>query len=120
MPNITNLAINTALIAAEYKIPDYSKYITTLEFNKLTAENFTARLKQANLAINGDIPDFIKKSDFHDQLKTLNKKVTSNKSKHFIVKNEIKKLRDKIDKLQTYDSSYFIKVTFSMMEHNFT
>ena len=28
---------------------------------KLTAENFTARLKQANLATEGDIADFIKK-----------------------------------------------------------
>ena len=33
------------------KITDYShdKYITTQEFNKLTAENFAARLSQANL-----------------------------------------------------------------------
>ena len=28
-----------------------NKYITTLEFNYLTAKNFTAILKQANLAI---------------------------------------------------------------------
>ena len=26
----------------ENKIPDYAKYITTQEFNKLTAENFAA------------------------------------------------------------------------------
>ena len=32
------------------KIPDRDKYITTLEFNKLTAESFTARLNQAKLA----------------------------------------------------------------------
>ena len=33
--NITNLANTNALIAVESKIPDQSKYITTLEFNKL-------------------------------------------------------------------------------------
>ena len=29
---------------------DHDKYITTQEFNKLTSENFTARLAQASLA----------------------------------------------------------------------
>ena len=33
----------------ENKISDNSKYITTKEFNKLTAEHFKARLKQADL-----------------------------------------------------------------------
>ena len=70
MPSITNLAILTAFNIVENKIPsvsnfikrtdyntrineiekkitdyNYNKYITTQEFNKLTAENFTARLK---------------------------------------------------------------------------
>ena len=41
-PSITNLAITiTALTAFENKIPHYSKYITTPEFNRLRAENFT-------------------------------------------------------------------------------
>ena len=61
VPNITNLDTNnTAVTAAENKIPDHSKYITTPEFKKVTAEHFTIRLKQANLATNGDIADFIK------------------------------------------------------------
>ena len=55
IPNITNLATNTALTAVENKIPDHSKYIITSEFNKLTAENFDARLAQANLASKSDI-----------------------------------------------------------------
>ena len=38
----------------------HDKYITTQEFNKLTVENFAARLKQANLASKNDIADFIK------------------------------------------------------------
>ena len=41
IPNITNLATTTvALTAVENKIPDHSKYITTAEFNKLTAKSF--------------------------------------------------------------------------------
>ena len=70
---------------------DHSKYITTPEFNKLTAENFSARLKQANLATKGNIADFVKKTNFDDKLKNLYKKVTSNKSKHVLVENELKK-----------------------------
>ena len=31
------------------KNPNHNKYITSPEFNKLTAEGFAARLKQANL-----------------------------------------------------------------------
>ena len=37
----------------------HSKCITTEEFNKLTADNFAARLAQAKLATNDDIADFI-------------------------------------------------------------
>ena len=76
IPNITNLATNTAPTAVKDKIPDRSKYITTTEFNKLTVENFTARLKQGNLATKGDIVYFAKKkkTDFDGKLKYLNKK----------------------------------------------
>ena len=87
IPNITNLAATTALTAVENKIPivsnlvkksDYNtkiceiennittdhhhdKYITTEEFNKLTAENFTAGLAQANLVKKNDIANIVKK-----------------------------------------------------------
>ena len=73
-------------------MPDHSKYITTPDFNKLTAESFTPQLKQANLATKGDIAGFVEKADFDDKLKVkLKKKVTSKKSKHSLVKNELKK-----------------------------
>ena len=74
IPSISGLATTSALIAVENKIPNVSnlvkktdydtkvneiekkitdhkhdKYITTPEFNKLTAENFAAKLAQANL-----------------------------------------------------------------------
>ena len=70
---------------------DPDKYITTSEFNKLTTENFAARLAQANL---------VTKTDFDTKLTSLNKKINSNKTKHLTVKNELKKLK-------TFDSSYF-------------
>ena len=108
IPNITNLASTTALTAVENKIPDHSKYITISEINKLTARNFTARLKQANLTTKVDIVDFVKETDFDDKPKNLDKKVTSSKSKHVPVENELKKIQDKIEKSQTYDSSLFI------------
>ena len=40
------------------------------------------RLAQANLTSNADIANFVKETDFYDKLKNLNKKVTSNKTKH--------------------------------------
>ena len=98
MPSINNLDITTALTAVENKIPNHSKYITTPKFNKLAAENFTARLKQANVATKADIADFLKKKDFVDKLKKVNKRVTSNKSKHLLVENELKELQDNCKK----------------------
>ena len=71
---------------------NYDKYITTPESNTLAADIFNARLVQANL---------ITKTDFDDKLSSLNRKITSSKSKHLIVENELKKLKK-------IDSSYFI------------
>ena len=45
-------------------------------------------------------------ADFDDKLKNLNKKVTSNKSKHLLVENELKKLQHLIQVLFN-DESYF-------------
>ena len=54
---------NTKISETEQKITDHDhdKYITTPEFNKLTAENFAARLTQANLASKNDISNFKKR-----------------------------------------------------------
>ena len=81
------------------KMTDHShdKYITTPEFNKLTAENFAARLAQANL---------ITKTDFDAKLLRLNRKITSNKAKHLLVENQLKKLK-------SFDLVYFLgKIRF--------
>ena len=40
---------------------DHDKYITTQEFNKLTSDNFNARIAQANLASKNDIANFVKR-----------------------------------------------------------
>ena len=52
---------------------DLDKNITTQEFKKLTADNFAARIKQANSAteadIDDDVDDLAAKADFEDKLK---------------------------------------------------
>ena len=69
----------------------HDKYITTPEFNKLTTENFAARLAQANL---------VTKTDFDNKLSSLNRKIISNKTKHLLVENALKKS-------EAFDSIYF-------------
>ena len=46
---VTKNVLNTKISEVANKIPNNSKYTTTQEFNKLTAENFAGRLKQADL-----------------------------------------------------------------------
>ena len=41
---VTTTVLNIKISEVENKIPDHAKYITVPEFNKLTAENYTARL----------------------------------------------------------------------------
>ena len=91
IPSVSNLVNKT----------DYNSKVTEIEnklnnhnqkFNKLTADVFNARIVQANL---------IRKTDFDVKLSSLNRKVTSNKTEHLLVLNELKKLK-------TFDSNYFI------------
>ena len=70
----------------------HEKCITTPEFNNLATDVFNAKLAQANLKA---------KTDFDAKLSSLNRKTTSNKWKHLLVENELKKLK-------TFYSSYFI------------
>ena len=78
----------------EKKFTDHNhdKYITKPEFNKATAENFAARLAQAN---------FITKTDFDGKLSSLDRKTTSNKTRHLLIEKKLKKLK-------TFDLGYFI------------
>ena len=71
---------NTKVTEIEKKITDrnHDKYIDTQEFNKSAADVFNARLAQANL---------ITKTDFDAKLSSLNKKITSNKTKRLLKMN---------------------------------
>ena len=44
---------------------DHDRYIATEKFNKLTSENFAARLVQGNFENKNDIADFVKKDIFY-------------------------------------------------------
>ena len=54
---------------------DHDKYITTEVFKKLTAKNFTARLAHANLVSINNIANFLKKTDFDNEPKNINKRI---------------------------------------------
>ena len=86
IPNITNLATTTALTAVENKLPDHSKHVATPEFNRLTAEDFDARLALANLASKNDNANFVKNTDFDDKLKKTDKKLLQIKQTMYLLK----------------------------------
>ena len=67
----------------------------------LTADNFTARLKQANLASRNDIANFVKKIDFDNKLLSFNKRINSYKTKHVLVENELNELSKKVEAIST-------------------
>ena len=147
IPNITNLATTTALTAVENKIPnvsnlvkktdyntkiseienkittdhDHDKYITTQEFNKLTSENFAARLAQANLASKNDIAALFKKTDFDDKLKNSNKNITSDKTKHVLDEgeNELNELSKKFKPISTKGLTKDLINKFSILQEYF-
>ena len=77
------------------------KYITTQEFNKLLANNFEARLVQEHLTTKADITDFVKEADFDNKLKSVNKKVTSEKIKHVLVENELDEPTENVELVST-------------------
>ena len=68
---------NTNIGGTEKKIldHDHSKYIATQEFNQLMADSFAARLAEAKLATVDDIVDLVKKTNFDNKIKNINKKL---------------------------------------------
>ena len=105
IPDISGLATKTALTTVENNIPsiiglvkktDYNtkitdienklnnhnhdKYVATSKFNTLAANVFNTRLAQANL---------ITKTEFDAKLSSFNKKITANKTKHFLNNNDL-------------------------------
>ena len=88
IPNVSNLVkkldYDTKVNEIEKKVADHThdKYITTTKFNKLTVENFAARLAQV---------DLVTKTVVDDIQTDLNRKIVSNKAKHIVIENELKK-----------------------------
>ena len=64
--------------------------------NPIAAENFAARLKQANIATKADFDDLVENTDFDNKLKDLNENLTSNKTKHVGAKQKLNDLTNKI------------------------
>ena len=87
------LPLWAATSEVENKISDNSKYITTQESNKLTTENFAARLNQV---------DLVKKTttDFDNKLTSFNKRIASNKTKYL-------EAQKKLNSLITKDHNFF-------------
>ena len=111
IPDSNSLATKTAFTTVENKIPsitglvrktnyktkiidiknklnnhNHDKYVATSEFNTLAANVFNAKLAQANL---------ITKTDFDAKLSNLNRKITANKTKHFLNDNDLSYYRGK-------------------------
>ena len=84
IPDISDLASKTELTAVENKIPDISGLA----------------IASALTAIENKIPDItslITKTDFDTKLKSINDRVTENKSKDILLDNELKKLKTRVD-----------------------
>ena len=96
IPSTSNLVITnvlkTKISEIENEIPNHDKYITTPEFNKLTAESFTAWLEQA---------DLVNTTDFDNKLTSFNRWITSDKTKHL-------EDQKKLDSLITKDYNVFL------------
>ena len=89
---VTTNVLNTKISKVQNKTPNHKKYIAIPEFNKLTAESFTAILKQAYL---------VTKTYFNKKLTSLNRKITSNETKYLEVQN-------KLNSLITNDYNFFL------------
>ena len=91
---VRKIDCNTKVIEIEKKLNNHNhdKYTDTQEFNKLAADVFNVRITQANL---------ITKTDFDAKMSSLNRKITQNKTDHWIFQNGL-------DQLKTFDSSYFM------------
>ena len=89
---VTTTVLNSKIGEVENKIPDHAKYITTPECDKLTAENFAAKLNHTNL---------VAKTYFDNKLARFNRRITSNKIKYL----EVQK---KLNSLITKDYNFFL------------
>ena len=97
---MTTTVLNTKISEVQNKLSDNSNYITTKEFNKLTAEKFSIRLKQA---------DLVSETDFDNKLTGFNRKITLNKTKNVEVQKNL-------DSIATNDCNFFLgKIMLQVM-----
>ena len=80
---MTTNVLNTKISEVENKVPNHDKYITTPEFNKLTAKSFAGRLKLA---------DLVNKTDFDNKLTCFNRQIAQNKTKFLEVQKKLNSL----------------------------
>ena len=112
IPSITGLATTAALPAVENKIPNVSnlvkktdydakisdiknEHITTAVYNKFTKDIVANKIKSEGLVNKSDIVGFIDNADLDKGVAIL------------ATKTELKAEKDKIAKLEAFDSSYF-------------
>ena len=102
------LTITQKLLKLKNQITDHD-HGTTQEFDKLTSETFASRSAQGNLASKNDIVNFVKKNDFDDKLKKVNKKVISNKTKHIEAEKKITDLTNKVAQISEKGYDFFAR-----------
>ena len=121
---ITDFDTKIGKIEKKVLIYDHDKnnLITTQEFNKLTADCFAARLAQAHLATKADIADLVKKKDFDKNLKNINKKVTSKKTKHVEAEKKVTDLTKNVAQISEKGYGFLLDRKFFIGDngyHNF-
>ena len=121
---ITDFDTKIGKIEKKVLIYDHDKnnLITTQEFNKLTADWFAARLAQAHLATKADIADLVKKKDFDKNLKNINKKVTSKKTKHVEAEKKVTDLTKNVAQISEKGYGFLLDRKFFIGDngyHNF-
>ena len=110
IPGVSSLATKSTLTVVENKIPDVSSLVKKTNFNTKVTEiegkipSITGLATNSELsAVENKIPDvssLVKKTNLDAELKRNSDRITSNKSRHLQIENEVKKL-------QKFDAAYF-------------
>ena len=83
IPDTSSLATKTTLTAVENKIADVSSLVKRVEYNTKITE-IEKKLTDHNHDKHITTPEFIANTDFDATLSSLNRKITSNKTKHLL------------------------------------
>ena len=94
--DISDLAAKSALTVVENKIPDISSLATKSDLavaDLLKKTDFNTKITEVEGTISNHT-NLVKKTDLDTKFKKISDRVTKNKSKHLLVENEIKKLKE--------------------------